>query len=50
MIVKNPLAVSTVQGILNNPFYTGKSKLEGKWVPGQHKAIIPEELFNQVQI
>jgi DNA invertase Pin-like site-specific DNA recombinase len=36
---------STVWNILRNRFYTGRVELEGKWIPGQHDAIISDALF-----
>ena len=34
---------------LRNPIYCGKIKHNGKIYPGQHEAIVSEELFNKVQ-
>lgn len=41
--------LSTVQGILGNPFYAGKVRAEGALVLGQHEGIIPEGLFRGCQ-
>lgn len=38
-----------IQLILNNHTYTGKVKYEDKIYPGEHTAIISEEIFSQVQ-
>jgi site-specific DNA recombinase len=40
---------SSVYALLSNPFYTGKFVYKGKLYKGRHKAIISEELFDQVQ-
>lgn len=55
----NSLGISTREGhaftahavkdILNNRFYCGYTKYEGKDCPGKHEAIISEELFQRVQ-
>lgn len=37
--------LSTVQGILGNPFYAGKVRAEGALVPGRHEGIIPDVQF-----
>ena len=39
----------TVRGILRNPFYLGQVTYKGELFPGQHEAIIPQELFDRVQ-
>ena len=43
---------NSVHKILTNPFYMGKARgNDGAWVPSMsHKAIIPRELFDKVQI
>ena len=41
-------AVSTLRRILRNPFYTGRIVFEGRLIPGQHTAIISDELFTAV--
>ena len=38
---------STVWNILKNRFYTGRVEYEGKWIPAQHEAIVPDELFRK---
>ena len=40
---------SFVLRVLKNPVVTGKVLYKGKLYPGQHKAIISEELFNHAQ-
>ena len=40
---------SHVKSILNNPFYIGINKFDGKRYPGAQEQIIPKELFEQVQ-
>jgi len=37
--------LSTVQGILGNPYYAGKVRAEGALVPGLQQAIVPDALF-----
>ncbi|MFH1283833.1 MAG: recombinase family protein [bacterium] len=37
--------VSTVRGILKNPFYTGRVEFEGTFIRSQHDAIISDVLF-----
>ncbi len=44
-----PLALSKLAEMLTNPFYTGVVEWHGARYPGQHKALIPETLFNRVQ-
>lgn len=34
---------------LKNPVYTGKVKFNGQYFPGNHQAIITEEVFNKTQ-
>ncbi len=38
---------STIWNILRNRFYTGRVELEGKWIAGQHEAIISDALFRK---
>jgi len=40
---------STLQGMLNNPFYTGKVEFDGRLINGRHESIIPESLFRSCQ-
>lgn len=46
-----PLSLSTLQRMLNNPFYAGlvRSPLTGKTVEGLHEPIVTKQLFNRVQ-
>ncbi|MBK8575376.1 MAG: recombinase family protein [Elusimicrobia bacterium] len=44
-----PIAEPTVWHILQKRIYTGVMPFNGKHFPGQHPAIISEELFNHVQ-
>ena len=42
---------NSVHKILTNPFYTGKILSNGIWIQStSHEAIIPQELFDKVQI
>ncbi len=38
---------STVWSILKNRFYTGRAEFEGRWIQGQHDAIIANALFRK---
>jgi site-specific DNA recombinase len=38
---------SSVWGVLKNRFYTGRVELEGKWITGQHEAIVSDTLFRK---
>jgi site-specific DNA recombinase len=44
-----PYSKSHVQRILNNPFYIGINRFDGKDYPGAQQSIISQELFNKVQ-
>ncbi len=45
-----PIDKDTVHRILTNRFYAGRVRVEGeKWALGNHKAIVSEEEFDQVQ-
>ena len=44
-----PFSKSSLWKILTNPFYCGLIRYRGKLLPGQHPALISEELFGQVQ-
>ncbi len=35
--------------MLRNGFYLGQVKYKGQLLPGQHPAIVTQELFDQVQ-
>ena len=50
-LVAEPRSFTTasVRGILHNAFYTGKVKHKKELHPGQHEAIVSEELFQQVE-
>lgn len=39
----------TVSRILSNPVYCGLLEWEDIVVPGEHRAVVPRELFNEVQ-
>jgi len=45
---KFSLSSSTFYQILGNRVYTGKIKYKGQIYPGKHRALISEELFNEV--
>lgn len=45
----SPVSVSKLAEMLANPFYVGVVAWNGVRYPGQHKALIPESLFSQVQ-
>ncbi len=38
---------STVWDLYRNRFYTGRSKFDGTWVRGEHRAIVSDELFRR---
>jgi site-specific DNA recombinase len=40
--------ISTLRGIVGNPFYTGRREVAGKAVTGQHEPIVSHELFRRV--
>ncbi len=40
---------ASVRGILHNPFYTGKVSYHGKLLPGLHKALVAQDIFETVQ-
>jgi site-specific DNA recombinase len=44
-----PLSKSTIGHILRNPVYIGKVRWRKNFLPGQHEAIISEELFDAAQ-
>jgi len=44
-----PLHLSTIQGILANPFYYGYFKYRGELHQGSHKPMISKKLFDQIQ-
>ena len=44
-----PLHLSTIQGILSNPFYYGYFKYRGEIHQGSHKPMISKKLFDQTQ-
>lgn len=44
-----PFSKSHVQRILNNPFYIGINRFNGKDYPGAQEPIIPKEIFDRVQ-
>ncbi len=44
-----PISLSSVAYILRNPIYTGKIRWNDTVLPGEHKPIISEELFDHAQ-
>jgi site-specific DNA recombinase len=44
-----PVSVSKLAELLANPFYTGVVQWGGARYEGQHKALIPQSLFDRVQ-
>ncbi|MCG2809238.1 MAG: recombinase family protein [Candidatus Portnoybacteria bacterium] len=44
-----PLHLSTIQGILKNPFYYGHFLYRGELHQGSHKPMISKKLFDQIQ-
>ena len=44
-----PLHLSTIQGILSNPFYYGYFKYRGELHQGSHKPMISKKLFDKIQ-
>ena len=44
-----PLHLSTIQGILTNPFYYGMFKYRDELYQGSHKPMISKKLFDKIQ-
>ncbi|MCX6810894.1 MAG: recombinase family protein [Candidatus Berkelbacteria bacterium] len=44
-----PLHLSTVQGLLKNPFYYGMFIYRGELMQGSHKPMISKKLFDKIQ-
>jgi len=44
-----PLHLSTIQGILTNPFYYGMFLYRGELYQGNHKPMISKKLFDKIQ-
>ncbi len=44
-----PVSVSKLAELLANPFYVGVVQWDGIRYPGQHKALVPQPLFDRVQ-
>ena len=44
-----PLHLSTIQGILTNPFYYGMFLYRGELYQGSHKPMITKKLFDKIQ-
>jgi DNA invertase Pin-like site-specific DNA recombinase len=44
-----PLHLSTIQGVLTNPFYYGMFKYRGELHQGSHKPMISKKLFDKIQ-
>jgi site-specific DNA recombinase len=40
--------VSTIQGILRNPFYTGYTRFDGDLIPGKHEPIVSVTTFQNL--
>jgi DNA invertase Pin-like site-specific DNA recombinase len=45
----NPISLSVVYKIFNNPFYAGVLQSDGRVLPGKHPAMITLEEFDRVQ-
>jgi len=45
----NSWDAANLRRVLKDPIYIGKIKLGDEVFPGEHKAIVPRELFNRVQ-
>ena len=46
----DPLHLSTIQGLLTNPFYYGMFKYRGELQQGSHKPMISKKLFDKIQL
>jgi len=46
---RKPLHLSTIQGILTNPFYYGMFLYRGELYQGSHKPMITKKLFDKIQ-
>lgn len=44
-----PMGVSAFWNVLTNPFYTGRIRYWGRLVPGNHEALVSEEIFLEVR-
>ena len=44
-----PLHLSTIQGLLKNPFYYGMFMYRGELMQGSHKPMISKKLFDKIQ-
>lgn len=47
--VGKPWNKSTLRSLLSDPIYAGKSRLGDELFDGEHDAIVPKQLWNQVQ-
>lgn len=45
----NPICLSSISTILNNPFYAGVLKVKGKTFQGMHEPLVSSTLFTEVQ-
>jgi site-specific DNA recombinase len=45
-----PLHLSTIQGLLKNPFYYGMFIYRGELMQGSHKPMISKKLFDKIQL
>ncbi len=45
----NPWTVHNVRSILHNPVYVGHLRWEGMIIPSDHRQLVSQEVFNQVQ-
>ena len=45
-----PLHLSTIQGLLKNPFYYGMFMHRGELMQGSHKPMISKKLFDKIQL
>ena len=45
-----PLHLSTVEGLLTNPFYYGMFMFKGELQQGSHKPMISKKLFDKIQL
>ena len=44
-----PIAISTLHRLLSNPYYKGDVRFKGATYKGSHEAIVPKEVWYQVQ-
>ncbi len=44
-----PFQATNIQQVLANTYYLGKTEVNGELYPGEHEAIVPDEVFREVE-